>query len=85
MWRDPSGEVVLAEVTVHPSWIGERIGVLEETAEIRVAFLSRMGDGIVPDAETVIQDGDVVHVIARAADMGHITVAVSKPAEEGAH
>jgi trk system potassium uptake protein TrkA len=85
MWRDPSGEVVLAEVIVDPSWIGHRIGVLEEAAEIRVAFVARMGDGIVPDADTVIQEGDVVHVMARAADMERINEAVSKPAEEGAH
>jgi trk system potassium uptake protein TrkA len=85
MWRDPSGEVVLAEVTVDPSWIGEKIGALEESAEIRVAFVARMGDAIVPDADTVIQEGDVVHVIAPAADMERINEAVSKPAEEGAH
>src|SRR3954453_4299608 len=39
LWRDPSGEVVLAEVTVDSSWIGESIGALEESAEIRVGFL----------------------------------------------
>src|ERR687888_593178 len=77
MWRDPSGEVVLAEVTVDPSWIGEKVGTLEEAAEIRVAFLARMGDAIVPDADTVIQDGDIVHVMARAADMERINEAVS--------
>ncbi|HEX6468904.1 MAG TPA: TrkA family potassium uptake protein [Streptosporangiaceae bacterium] len=85
MWRDPSGEVVLAEVIVDHTWIGHKIGDLEETAEIRVAFVARMGDGIVPDADTVIQEGDVVHVMARAADMERINEAVSKPAEEGAH
>jgi trk system potassium uptake protein len=85
MWRDPSGEVVLAEVTVDPSWIGGSIGALEEAAEIRVAFLARMGDALVPNADTVIQDGDVVHVMARAVDMERINEAVAKRAEEGAH
>ena len=85
MWRDPSGEVVLAEVTVDPSWIGESVGALEEAARIRIAFLARMGDAIVPHADTVIQDGDIVHVMARAADMERINEAVVKRAEEGAH
>jgi trk system potassium uptake protein len=85
MWRDPSGEVVLAEVTVDPSWIGGSIGALEEAARVRIAFLARMGDAIVPNADTVIQDGDVVHVMARAADMERINKAVAKRAEEGAH
>lgn len=85
MWRDPSGEVVLAEVTVDPSWIGESVGALEGSAEIRVAFLARMGDAVVPNADTVIQEGDVIHVMARAADMERINEAVSQRAEEGAH
>lgn len=85
MWRDPSGEVVLAEVTVDPSWIGEKVGALEEAADVRVAFLSRMGDAIVPNADTVIQDGDIVHVMARAADMERVNEAVARRAEEGAH
>jgi trk system potassium uptake protein TrkA len=85
MWRDPSGEVVLTDVTVDSSWIGESVGALEESAEIRVAFLARMGDAVVPNADTVIQDGDVVHVMAPAADMERINEAVAKRAEEGAH
>ncbi|HZB33223.1 MAG TPA: TrkA family potassium uptake protein [Streptosporangiaceae bacterium] len=85
MWRDPSGEVVLAEVTVDRSWIGESVGALEGATGVRIAFLSRMGDAIVPHADTVIQDGDIVHVIARAADMERINAAVVKRAEEGAH
>jgi trk/ktr system potassium uptake protein len=85
MWRDPSGEVVLAEVTVDSSWIGESVRTLEEAAEIRIAFLARMGDAIVPNADTVIQDGDVVHVMAHAVDMERINEAVAKRAEEGAH
>ena len=85
MWRDPSGEVVLAEVTVDRSWIGESVGALEGATGVRIAFLSRMGDAIVPHADTVIQDGDIVHVMARAADMERINEAVVKRAEEGAH
>src|SRR6266545_3790578 len=73
MWRDPSGEVVLAEVTVDASWIGEQVRALEESAEIRVAFLARMGDALVPGRSTVLQEGDVVHVIAREGDIARIT------------
>jgi trk system potassium uptake protein TrkA len=85
MWRDPSGEVVLAEVAVDSSWIGENVRSLEESAEIRVAFLARMGDAIVPNPDTVLQDGDVVHVMAGAGDMERINEAVARRAEEGAH
>ena len=83
LWRDPTGEVVLAEVTVDAAWIGEKIGTLEEAIQTRVAFLSRMGDAMVPGADTVVQDGDVVHVMARADDMERINEAVAKPAGQG--
>jgi trk system potassium uptake protein TrkA len=67
-WRDPSGTVRLAEVAVDTSWVGERVSVLEKTAKARVAFLTRFGEGLLPGEDTVIQDGDIVHVVMRDAD-----------------
>ena len=64
-WRDPSGTVRLAEVPADPAWIGERISRLEEESGGRVAFLTRLGEGLLPGADTVLQDGDIVHVIMR--------------------
>src|SRR3954447_14754774 len=83
LWRDPTGEVVLAELHIDPGWIGEKVATLEETARTRVAFLSRMGEALVPDADTVIQDGDVVHVMAHTADMERVNDAVSQRVERG--
>jgi trk system potassium uptake protein TrkA len=78
LWRDPTGEVVLAEVTLDTAWIGEKVGALEEATKTRVAFLSRIGDAMVPGADTVIQDGDVVQVVARSDDMERINEVVAK-------
>ena len=64
-WRDPSGGVALAEVHVDTAWVGERISRLEEEPGARVAFLTRFGEGVLPGADTVLQDGDLVHVAAR--------------------
>lgn len=64
-WRDPSGTVQLTEVFVHEAWIGSRISHLEEESGARVAFLTRLGEGLLPDADTVLQDGDLVHVLMR--------------------
>jgi trk system potassium uptake protein len=82
LWRDPTGEVVLAEVQTDPKWIGVKISALEEAAKTRVAFLSRMGEALVPTGDTVIQDGDVVHVMAASADMERINDAVSQRPEQ---
>jgi trk system potassium uptake protein TrkA len=83
LWRDPTGNVVLAELQVDAGWVGEKVAVLEEAARTRVAFLSRMGEAMVPDADTVIQDGDIVHVMAHAGDVERVNDAVSRRVERG--
>jgi trk system potassium uptake protein TrkA len=77
LWRDPTGEVVLSEMQVTSGWIGEKISAFEEATQSRIAFISRLGEAIVPDAETVVQEGDIVNVIARAADVERIGAALA--------
>ncbi|MDN3355059.1 TrkA family potassium uptake protein [Actinomadura sp. DC4] len=84
LWRDPTGEVVLAEVQMDSKWVGAKVSEMEGAARTRVTFLNRMGEAVVPDSETVIQDGDVVHVMAVATEMERINDAVSKRPEEKA-
>src|SRR3954454_12179882 len=60
-WRDPSGQIVLAEVALSPEWVGVRVTSLEEATSARVAMLTRLGDGMLPDANTLVQEGDLVH------------------------
>ena len=64
---DPSGHVVIADVSVNPAWIGRRISEIESTANARVAYVTRLGDGLLPGADTVFQDGDLVHVLTTAS------------------
>jgi trk system potassium uptake protein TrkA len=64
-WRDPSGSIRLAEVPVDSRWVGERLSRLEAASGARVAFLTRLGEGLLPGRDTVLQDGDLVHVVMR--------------------
>jgi trk system potassium uptake protein len=82
MWRDPTGEVVLAEVQIDAKWIGAKVSALEDAAQTRVSYLSRMGEAMVPGPDTVIQEGDVVHVMALSADVERINEAVSHRPEQ---
>ena len=68
-FRDASGQISLAEVDVHPDWVGHPLRHLEHASGARVAFLTRYGNGILPDDQTVLQENDVVHVLVRAADL----------------
>lgn len=83
LWRDPTGEVKLAEVQTDTAWIGARVGELEGSARTRVAFLSRLGEAVIPTADTVIQDGDVVHVMAQSSDIDRIAEALAKRGRDG--
>jgi trk system potassium uptake protein TrkA len=65
-WRDPSGAVVLAEVSFSPLWVGQRVTRLEHESGSRVALLTRLGEGILPHVDSVVQEGDLVHVCMRA-------------------
>jgi trk system potassium uptake protein TrkA len=64
---DPSGHVVIADVSVNPAWIGRRVRELESATGARVAYLTRLGDGMLPTADTVYQDGDLVHILTSAS------------------
>jgi trk system potassium uptake protein len=69
---DPSGHVVIADVSINPAWIGHRISELESTSGARVAYLTRLGEGMLPGAETVYQDGDLVHIVATADALSNV-------------
>jgi trk system potassium uptake protein TrkA len=64
---DPSGHVVIADVAINPAWIGHRVVELEKTAGARVAYLTRLGDGLLPSTDTVYQDGDLIHMLTTAS------------------
>ena len=66
---DPSGKVVIAEVTVNPGWVGRLVSELESVTGTRAAYVTRLGSGILPTSETVFQEGDLLHVAAIASDL----------------
>ncbi|TQJ10582.1 trk system potassium uptake protein TrkA [Lapillicoccus jejuensis] len=76
---DPSGRVVVAEVPLARTWVGRRISEVESLTGSRVAFVTRLGEGMVPGADTVFQDGDLVHVVAALADLGRIEKTFDQP------
>ncbi len=60
-WRDPSGSLAIAQIDVDDSWIGISVGKFQEQTGARVAFLSRVGRPVLPEAKTVLQQDDVVY------------------------
>lgn len=72
-YRDPTGTMVLAQVHVSERWLGRRVSALEAATSSRVAFLTRYGSALLPAADTVLQDGDLVHALYLVADLERVT------------
>jgi trk system potassium uptake protein len=62
-YRDASGTICVAEVHYSESWIGNDMRFLESATGARVGFLTRDGRAFVPDHETVLQQGDLLHLV----------------------
>jgi trk system potassium uptake protein TrkA len=82
-WRDPSGRIVLAELAYSRSWIGQRITRLETATGSRVALLTRLGEGMLPHTETVLQEGDLLHVMARGDRLDEVVGVLSAKPQAG--
>ena len=79
LWRDPTGAVVLAEVAYSEQWLGQKVCDLEAAAHTRIAYISRLGEAVVPSPTLVLQEGDVVHVIAADSDIAEIASVFAGP------
>lgn len=62
-WRDPSGAVMMLQITPHEQWVGHTLGQFETATGGRVALLTRFGVGQVASLRTPIQSGDSIHVL----------------------
>ena len=83
LWRDPTGTIVLAEVAYDDHWLGEKVTALEESARTRITFISRLGEAMLPSPGTVLQEGDVLYLIADDRDLERIAAEFAKPAAPG--
>ena len=61
VWRDPTGDAKLLQMHVHNGWVGRRISELSQAADCPIPFVLRVGRGIVPDRDTIYQDGDLIY------------------------
>ena len=68
-FTDPSGKVVIAEMPISDAWIGRRISEIEGATGGRTAYLTRLGDGLLPGPDTVYQEGDLLHLALLREDL----------------
>jgi len=78
-WQDASGKVQLSEVHLHSDWYGNPVLIIEELSKARVAFITRLGEGLIPDEHTVLQEGDVLYVLSSDTELSQISDSLAKP------
>lgn len=78
-WQDPSGTIRLAEVHLHPGWYGHPAALVESTTGARIALITRLGKGALVDEHTVIQEGDLVHLMMNEKDLSAIEKTLAAP------
>lgn len=81
-WRDASGAVQLCEMHPHKDWFGMAITELEEATGARVAFITRLGEGLIPDPHTVLQEGDLLHVTVRDESIAKVEAILARSPED---
>ena len=81
-WRDATGTVQLLEVHTHVDWYGQPISELEAATQARVAFITRLGEGLTPEAQTVLQDGDLIHMTVSNEKLAIAEAALSEGPSE---
>ena len=82
LWRDPSGTVRVDEIPAPDSWVGSTVLQLQDRTGARVAFMTRLGTGLIPDRGTVIQEGDLLNLFMLEDDTAHVTERLSAGPEE---
>jgi len=81
-WQDASGRVQLVESSVHSGWFGNQVISIEKLTKARVAFVTRLGEGLIPDEHSVLQEGDVVHLLVTEDELKNVDAALKNPPGE---
>jgi trk system potassium uptake protein TrkA len=82
-FRDPSGTIRVDQIPAPEAWIGQRTVHFQEQSRGRIAWIDRLGEGIIPTRDSVIQEGDILHVVLREENANHAyNVIDNGPAED---
>ncbi len=68
-YRDATGAVTLASMDHHQDWTGKPLRDLEEVTGAKVAYISRLGESIIPDSKAVIHENDLLFVLSKSESL----------------
>jgi trk system potassium uptake protein TrkA len=76
-FRDPSGTIRVDNIRVPDAWVAQKTLAFQEQTGGRIAWIDRLGEGILPSRDSMIQEGDMLHLVIREADAAKVLDAVA--------
>ncbi len=81
-FRDPSGTIRVDQVPAPETWVGQRTVSFQEQTNTRIAWIDRLGEGILSTRESVIQEGDHLHLVMREENAAQVYAIMEKGPED---
>ncbi len=63
-------------------WIGQRTIHFQDQSRSRIAWIDRLGEGTLPDRESVLQEGDLMHLVMREENAAYTYDVLDRGPEE---
>jgi trk system potassium uptake protein TrkA len=81
-FRDPSGTIRVDHVQVPQPWVGHKTIDFQMQSGSRIAWIDRLGEGMLPTRDSVIQEGDLLHLVMREENSAEAYAVINKGPEE---
>ncbi|WP_295651741.1 TrkA family potassium uptake protein [uncultured Dietzia sp.] len=72
LWRDQTDSVSLVAIDAPKEWVGSSVDALARAAGGRAVTLTRFGEGRLPNADTLVQAQDIVHLAVPSATVAEL-------------
>jgi trk system potassium uptake protein len=82
-FRDPSGTIRVDQVPAPKAWAGHPTIDFERQSRSRIAWIDRLGEGMLPSRDSVIQEGDLLHLVMREENAAEAYQVIQNGPEEG--
>jgi trk system potassium uptake protein TrkA len=80
-FRDPSGTIRVDQVQAPDSWVGQKTIVFQSQTNARIAWIDRLGEGMLSTRDSVIQEGDRLHLVMREENATDVYAVMEKGPE----
>lgn len=81
--RNSTADLSIYHVQIGEPWLGRSVAEVEDALPVRVAFLVRGGEGVIPRYDTVLQLGDEMRIVASPSTIRRAeTVLATGPKED---